>query len=282
MKWSSFHLNDEEMSFINSFKSKVKTISHYITSKPGIVTAANDFFIVNSDVKNKYHLDKYAKPIIQKSVYVGDRVNLNSEHVVNIQKSGYPSFLLDFGDEDKTLNSGAIEYLKLGEERDIHLRYKCRNRQPWFRIPIVPVSEAFIFKRVYKHPKIMKNSGDVYTTDAAYNISPKEGTCINSFIYSMYNPLTLCFFELYGRRYGGGVLELIPSEFKRLPLPYVEINPQEFDLYSDYFSNKKSIDDILAKYGYNILKGFVTKKEYGLLLGIYKKLVDRRVNMKSI
>lgn len=41
----------------------------------------------------------------------------------------------------------------------------------------------------------------------------------------------MCFAELFGRYYGGGVLELIPSEFKRLPLPYTSISLQEFESF---------------------------------------------------
>ncbi len=45
----------------------------------------------------------------------------------------------------------------------------------------------------------------------------------------------MCFAELFGRYYGGGVLELIPSEFKRLPLPYTSISLQEFESFKKRF-----------------------------------------------
>jgi adenine-specific DNA-methyltransferase len=48
----------------------------------------------------------------------------------------------------------------------------------------------------------------------------KEDYDLNSLIFSFYNTLTLLMSEIEGRYYGGGVLELIPSEFKKLPIPY--------------------------------------------------------------
>lgn len=280
MKWSSFYLNTSEMNFINSFKNKIKIASDYVFSKPGIVTAANNYFIVSKSTKEKYKLNSYAKPIIQKSVHVGDRVDLNEIIFDKIISEELPCFLLNL--PNKTTNLKIIEYIQNGLEKKIHKRYKCARRTPWFKIPMVPVSEAFIFKRIYKYPKIMKNSCEVYTTDAAYNLMAKDGVCIKSFIYSLYNPLTLCFFELYGRRYGGGVLELIPSEFKRLPIPYIEISDDEFSEFSCLFESKESIEDILNKNGPKILNGIVTDSDYSKVMDIYRKLVNRRLNMKSI
>jgi adenine-specific DNA-methyltransferase len=81
----------------------------------------------------------------------------------------------------------------------------------------------------------------------------RNGYDLDSFIYSFYNTLTLLLSELDGRYYGGGVLELIPSEFKKLPIPYTEINNNQFDNFTTNFENKLNIEQILNQNDLSIL-----------------------------
>jgi hypothetical protein len=55
---------------------------------------------------------------------------------------------------------------------------------------------------------------------SSLKVNMKAKWDLNSFIFSFYNSLTLVFAETDGRYYGGGVLELTPREFKKLPIPY--------------------------------------------------------------
>ena len=90
-------------------------------------------------------------------------------------------------------------------------------------------------------------------TDSAYKVEMKSNYDLNSFIYSFYNTLTLLLCELNGRYYGGGVLELIPSEFKKLSIPYVEINSIKFNNFTKKFIKKSNIEDILVQNDLDIL-----------------------------
>src|SRR5690606_481689 len=98
-----------------------------------------------------------------------------------------------------------------------------------------------------------KNNADVLVTDSAYKIEMRPGFEINHMVYSFYNSLTLTFAELYGRYYGGGVLELTPSEFKALPIPHVSVGARDFNAFTKAFENKDEINDILTANDYAIL-----------------------------
>jgi adenine-specific DNA-methyltransferase len=65
-------------------------------------------------------------------------------------------------------------------------------------------------------------------------------------IFSFYNSLTLVFAETNGRYYGGGVLELTPSEFKKLPIPYINISASKFEDFTNEFENKENIEEIIS------------------------------------
>lgn len=85
--------------------------------------------------------------------------------------------------------------------------------------------------------------------------------------------------ELYGRYYGGGVLELTPNEFKSLPIPLIKINSQDFNHLDKLLRNNSDINEILDFTDDIILiKGHsFTKNNIKLLRNIKNKLVNRRL-----
>ncbi|MCG5047475.1 MULTISPECIES: Eco57I restriction-modification methylase domain-containing protein [Pectobacterium] len=277
IKWSSLTLSDHELNFLTRIARKLKNIGSYATSRPGIVTAANSFFIVPKSKIEKYSLHKHALPIIQKSQFFQKKITFTKSDFENLVELKKPSYFIDLSNYVRNSSERVEEYLTLGESLEIDKRYKCLRRKNWYIVPKVSPGEGFFFKRCSEYPKIHKNNFEILTTDAAYNLVTNEGYNIDSLIYSFYNPLTLCFAELYGRYYGGGVLELVPNEFRKLPIPYKEISPDLFMDFSVKFKNKINIDEILLSSGRNILSGFVDECEFNKILGIYKKLIQRRL-----
>ena len=279
MKWRSMILSAEELRFINGLAKNIKPVSDYITSKPGLVTAANSFFIVNEETLEKFNLSRYAKPIIQKSSFVNGEASMSAESYQKILDAQKPCFFLDFSNYTKGQNELADQYLELGEGQNIHSRYKCLKRKIWFKVPIVEPGEAVIFKRCHLYPKLLGNK-NFYTTDSAYNISPKNGVCMNSFIQSFYNPLTLCFAELQGRHYEGGVLEMTPNEFRMLPLPYLKFSKSDYADFLIRFSRKKSVFDSISDT--SVRQNFkhlgINKQQFDELNRIYRKLVKLRIS----
>jgi len=223
VKWTHHFLTSEELTFIDNLKKELKTVNHYSDSKPGIVTAANKFFIIDKETEKQYNLSRFTKPIIQKGLFVNGSVVFNDEDIQKLEKDKRPTKLLQLNDNDR-ISKKLREYLDIGELKEIPDRYKCKIRNNWYVIPnISEKPDAFFFKRSHLYPKLLKNNSNALVTDSAYKVGMRNGYDLNSFIYSFYNTLTLLLSELEGRYYGGGVLELIPSEFKKLPIPYNEI-----------------------------------------------------------
>lgn len=281
LKWTSHALTTSECSLIEKFIKKIPKVNDISSSKAGIVTAANSFFIVNQDNINKYSFEKYAKPIIQKSTYVGCGVVFDNKSFNELLTLGTPCFLLDFNNGfDVSDNLSKSQYILEGVEQGLHNRFKMLSRKEWFHVPNIGTpAPAFFFKRCHEYPKIVKNEANVLATDTAYLVYPKDNYDINSLIFSFYNSLTLLLAELYGRYYGGGVLELTPNEFKSLSIPYISISDSDFEIYSKEFMNISSIDDICLKYDAIILKNSfpkITDEQIKKLQSIRKKLSLRR------
>lgn len=277
-KWTHHFLSPDEHQFLVHLKSQLKLTSHYVKNKAGIVTAANDYFIVNDEVVTKNKLRNFTKPIVQKGFYVNGSVTFEKDDYKKLVEDEKPAFLLDFNMvKSEKLSEGLNNYFAKGIERKIQARFKCRQREYWYKVPnIAKQSEAFFFKRAHEYPKLLKNNAGVYVTDSAYMVESKDGYHIENIIFSFYNSLTLAFAELEGRYYGGGVLEVTPNEFRALPLPYCTIN--DFEAYKNEFKGKNSIEDILCKYNQYILNRSLGLNGHQIekIESIRRKLVRRR------
>jgi len=278
-KWSRFVLDDNDLDFLAMVSKKVNKISCYCTSSPGVVTGANDFFIVNKETVAKYKLTDYCKPILQKSSFVEKGVSFTNSQLIKLRNTTEPSFLFDLGNTlYKDLPLNVKTYLQFGKTNKVHTGYKCRNRKPWYNIPVVWVPIGFIFKRLHLYPKIIRNDARVLVTDAAYRIIPKNGHNIESIIYSFYNSLTLTFCELNGRYYGGGVLELTPLEFKELPIPYKSITKKEFIQFRSKFKDANKLDNLIKENDITLLSALdLNLSEIQRLQKIRKKLLVHRL-----
>jgi adenine-specific DNA-methyltransferase len=276
VKWTHHFLTSDELTFIDNLKKVLKNVNYYTDSKPGIVTAANKFFIIDKETEKQYNLSKHTKPIIQKGQFVNGSVVFNNEDFQNLEDNKRPTKLLQLNDNDK-ISKNLREYLKLGELEEIPNRYKCKIRNNWYVIPnISEKPDAFFFKRSHLYPKLLKNNSNAFVTDSAYKVAMRNDYDLNSFVYSFYNTLTLLLSELDGRYYGGGVLELIPSEFKKLPIPFTKINENQFKDFTTSFENKSNIEQILIQNDYNILNATLGINNEDLL-----KLTEIRNKLKK-
>jgi len=281
-KWTHHHLETDEIELLEKLKQQIKTVNDYCNSKAGIVTAANDYFIVDAKTVEEYSLHNFVKPIIQKGVFVNGSVELSNEEFQMLVDKSKPTYLIAIDRHSQIRHNAKFwNYIKIGEDREIHKRYKTSIRNNWYEIPNIGAApEAFFFKRCNEYPKLIKNTARVLSTDSAYTISMKEEFTIENFIYSFYNSLTLAFAELYGRYYGGGVLELTPNEFKKLPVPYLNLSNNNFNAYVSEFKAKQSIKEICKHNDKVILKSFdngIDNESIEKLYFIREKLYLRRI-----
>lgn len=279
VKWTHHFLSLDELTFIDNLKNQLKTVNDYSFSKPGIVTAANNFFIIDKETETQFELHSYTKPIIQKGLFVNGSIVFNNSDLKNIEKINRPTKLLQLNDDDK-ISKKLKQYLEIGKKNEIPNRFKCKQRQNWYVIPNISTKpQAFFFKRSHLYPKLLKNNSDAFVTDSAYKIEMRDGYSLNSFIYSFYNTLTLILSEIEGRYYGGGVLELTPNEFKQLAIPYVEISDAQFDNFTNNFKNKENIEQILNQNDDNILNSTLglNSEEINKLTSIREKLLKKRM-----
>jgi adenine-specific DNA-methyltransferase len=214
----------------------------------GIVTGANKFFVVDAMTARTYGLTHIASPMLARSEFIKG-IAYNRDDQQHNENAGKAVLFLQFPNIPKhQLPQGTQDYLNFGEEQGLHTRYKCRIRDPWYTVPYVWVSDIALLKRCHHFPRLVLNEAGAYSTDTAYRItmSDQYRGREKDLVFSFLNSLTLLCAELEGRHYGGGVLELVPTEIEHLVLPLVQSTEEQFSTLDRLVRQSASAEQILG------------------------------------
>lgn len=219
-KWTYALLSKEELDAYARVcsSSVISPFSALADVDVGIVTGANKYFLVNDEIVDKYGLSARAHPMFGRSEHCPGIIYDDKQHQKNKTRK-YPTNFLYFNGENDDVDYA--EYLAIGTSQNIPSRYKCRIRKPWYKVSSVFSTSVSMLKRSNGMPRLILNRLNAYTTDTAYRITPKDGIDASVLVSSFLNSVTALSAELEGRYYGGGVLELVPSEIERLAVPYI-------------------------------------------------------------
>jgi len=281
-KWSNAILSDAEITLLKERAAEYTAVSETGAIAPGIVTGGNRYFILTAAQVEKYHCKPYVLPILQKSSFVTDYTIVIDETVVKgLHESNKPMYLLNLSGEKGTLPQALMDYLNWAGEQEIDGdvlkdRYKCANRVPWYGVPIVKKGGVVFFKRYGRLPRLYINEADIHTTDAGYHIRLNDGYEKESFVFCFYNSMTLAQCEYNGRYYGGGVRELVPSEFKQITLPYQTIEAGDISHLKELFQRKASVQEIVTFVNARTIAHNMSAEEIEQLERIRIKLMKQR------
>ncbi len=281
--WMLALLNDEERLLLSEVSGmpNVKSFSEITDVTIGIVTGANNYFCVNEQTLKKYRLSEIAKPMLARSELIKGIVYSVKDHKKN-SSQGKPVHFLGFPNQPiSKLPKLMQEYIRLGEKQEIHKRYKCRIREPWYCVPYVWVSDVSLLKRCHQFPRLVLNKMGAYSTDTAYRVSLKEqyNKKAKDFVYCFINSYTLLLAELGGRHYAGGVLELVPSEIRALRIPLLKISNRDFQLLDRMIREHRNVEEILNFTDGVVLKNNLglTMKQLNILRDCYRRVKKRRL-----
>jgi adenine-specific DNA methylase len=225
--WTHYLLTKKESSALAAASklSCMHRLNDVASIGVSIVTGANDFFTVSDEIVAKYSLQKWTVPLLARTADASGIVFKNSDHE-QVVETGKKSWMLNFSDSlpDPNKFKRAECYLDLGNAMSLPTRYKCRIRKPWYRVPDIRSGDLMLSKRAHRHHRLILNQANVVTTDTIYRGVMRDGfkRQKSALIAGFHNSLTILSSELEGRTYGGGVLELIPSELAKLIVPLIK------------------------------------------------------------
>jgi adenine-specific DNA-methyltransferase len=222
--WTRYLLTKDQLDALDEARSLpfVQRLGDVATFEVSIVTGANAFFSATSETVAEYELERWAKPLLPRIRHAEGLIFTSEEHA-QLQTSDVPAWLLHFDEQSPSPEDypRATEYVRLGEQLRLPERYKCRIRSPWYRVPHVRGGRLLLSKRSHRYHRLILNESGALTTDTIYRGGMKRGSeaLEAAVVAGFHNSLTLLATELEGRSFGGGVLELVPSEIARLVVP---------------------------------------------------------------
>lgn len=220
-KWMGGLLSVEERAAIEELRARGSLVAFAEVAgiDVGIVTGANAFFLVDASTVRRYGLEPFVIPAFGRSEHIRGAVLTKEDHARNVA-AGLPSYLLALPPDAKprTFPASLRRYLDEGRAQGLPLRYKCRIRDPWWSVPSVYASPVAMLKRSNDVARLVLNAANAVSTDTAYRIAVRNADPAR-FVGAFVNSVTALSAEMNGRHYGGGVLELVPSEAERLLVP---------------------------------------------------------------
>jgi adenine-specific DNA-methyltransferase len=298
-KWTKYFLSNKQIDEINKIKKlssskndKFNLFKNLALINVGITTGKNDYFCIDKKTVKKYKFDQFENtllPLIGRSFHINGIFYTKEDWEGNL-KSGEKGYLINFPENInyEDYPKKIKDYIELGEQEEVHKGYKCSIRDKWYCVPSVWSPDAFLLRRNNTFPRFVLDSiGNTVSTDTMHRINFNDNLNHKKMLLSYYNSITFAFTEIEGRSYGGGVLEILPGELRKVPLP----NTQNMDMelvdelllmIDDCMRNDGNIDEVLDVVDKRVLVDHlgVDKKISDLFRDAWKTLMNRRINRK--
>lgn len=284
-KWTQYFLTRREIELIRVVgrHAKLTRAREVLDVDVGVVTGRNEFFVLTSNQLKEWALEKYASRLVGRSGHLKGALFTEGDWSRNVEND-YPSFLLTFPEEPfSRFSQRTQEYIRAAECANLHTGFKCRIRQPWYKVPSVWVPDAFMLRQIHAYPKLILNTSRATCTDTIHRVKWINGRSGRAITSAFLNSLTFAFAEVLGRSYGGGVLELEPSEAESLPLPLcgadkLDLRQIHHLLLRDEIASVLDMTDTVL-----LVRGLgLSRRDAKTLREIWIKLRDRRINRKHI
>jgi hypothetical protein len=125
-------------------------------------------------------------------------------------------------------------------------------------------------------PRLVHLGVKCTATDTIHRVTWRDPSCGRRHAVSFLNSWTLLASELTGRSYGGGVLELMPSEANQLPMPEPTEELEEVFEAADTRVRARDLFAAVEAVDNTVLPRRMTRAERNSLRGTLDKLIQRR------
>jgi hypothetical protein len=188
----------------------------------GIVTGANSFFTMTSDEAKIRGLTRHQLiPILPAGTSFTSRASFSLRDWETTVRTR-PGFLF----APAALTGDALRYIARGEDQGLDMRYKCRIRSPWWRVPLTTPPDLFVSYMSGSTPRIVSNRAKVLNLNSVHGlrVQPHLRSLAQTALPVMaMSSISLLSAELVGRTYGGGVLKLEPTEAAKWLVPHADL-----------------------------------------------------------
>ena len=200
----------------------VRKLGDLATIRIGMVTGANGHFI-----RNRQDLDRLGVPgksvhsVVVRTKWLKGLDFTQGDHDEQVKK-GAAAFLVRPANSDKQ-HAGVNRWISEGLEQGVHERFKCAARLDWCQVELPPAPDAFATCSRLGAPRLSLNRTSYRCSNTLHSVRWKPNLSIvpEAVAVGFLTSVAAVWAELYGRRYGGGVLKIEPGTLNRIPIPIV-------------------------------------------------------------
>lgn len=221
-KWTKYFLMPGQIDAVRALRadSRLSSLGRWASVDVGVVTGRNSFFTMTPEEAEKQDLFDLTVPLVSRSQQLNG-VRATREDIDSLRGSAARTRLLSVpvGVTPDT-HAGLRAHVDEGELHEVHLGYKCRIRQDWWRVPSVSVPDGFLLRQIHLYPRLFANDAGATSTDTVHRVRLlSDAATAAQLAVAALNSATFAITEVVGRSYGGGLLELEPTEAESLPIP---------------------------------------------------------------
>lgn len=208
----------------------IRKLADVAAVRIGLVTGANSHFIRSREYLERIRVPRRAWwRIVPRTRWLSGLDFCRGDHE-RLDRAGRTAFLVRPSRAHEKA-SGVRQWVADGVAAGVHERSHCNKRDPWFRMALPPVPDAFGTCTRMGSPLLVLNRAGVRCTNALHEIRwhRPNGTVPKAVCAGFLTSAVGAWAEYHGRRYGGGVLKLEPSILMRAPVPVVDAGAMAFD-----------------------------------------------------
>jgi predicted RNA methylase len=244
----------------------------------GYVTGANDFFLTTREAALTQGLpEDWLLPTAVNAASLRGPAFTTAD-IRELESHGHPHHLLRLPERATTASQRRLldALIDRGRALGIHLRFKCRTRDPWWCVPGVHVPHLFLTYMVGREPVASVNAARASYTNTIHGIRFDRAATAPAAAIGLHSTLTLLSMELHGRTYGGGILKLEPSEAARVHVALPSDTRAAVELShllrsGDYLHAVALADQVVLRDSIGL-----SRSDVALLVAARDRLVSRR------
>ncbi len=220
-KWTPALLNARPLATYDDLRESFIDLQAWGETDLGMVTGNNRFFTLTVDeVEQRGLTEQELRRISPPGSAHLRGLTFDTAGWQELAAAGKRVWL--FRPDDDEPSDAAKAYIAEGEDSDVQKAYKCRVRDPWWRVPWVAEPDLLLTYMNHDTPRLVTNAARVSYLNSVHGVRVHDelrSLAVELLPVASLNSLTLLGAELVGRSYGGGILKVEPKEADVLPVP---------------------------------------------------------------
>ncbi len=220
-KWTKYFLSADQISALRDLRAdtRLRRLGDFARVNVGVVTGRNSFFCMTEEDARRRSIAAHTIPLLSRSAQFTGVAFTEKDLTAQSAEGAVTRLLALSADTDVKRDRALSRYVRLGEDDGVHEGYKCRIRNSWWSVPSISQPSGFMLRQVSTYLRLISNDADATSTDTVHRVFAKPGVDMHKLTVAALNSVTMAMSEVLGRSYGGGLLEVEPSEATAMLLP---------------------------------------------------------------